>query len=546
MTSSHLKSHSQRLSSGIEAPFHPHRDRWVRCRPTSHHLLDLSLPAPSHRAVPAASGRTAGHRWGGLRTTGRPPPSGHGQTTGPRTTSTEQGASARRARRRCAARPRLELPAAQHHQRRALLARGVRDGAMRAAGLVEDDRLDSRGAAELRGARGDDVAPPGIEGRGASRDTEVPGAPASAAARRAAAKEPSLPSTAHENAIEQPGPARAGRATKTGRVARCSAALAVLPTMMPPRARARVRRPGRGGDRRPRAAAGRWRPGRRRPRSPAGRRARAGRARRGSAPRSARQRMSTATASAPTPSCQARPGGGSGRQARARRPAAPRRATYGSRRYRQHGGEDRHARPDGLRRCRWPCAPPGCRSTVDHAARRSTIRSPPPARCVSPHSPGRAARMRTPGRRLRGGRMRGDGARHPRRPLRPAELPGPPGVRGRAADPRRTRAASAAPTCTWSTARCRGRGCRSCRATRSSARSRARGERVGVPWLGWTCGECRFCRAGRENLCDAARFTGCRRRRRLRRVRGRRRALLLPDPRRLRRTCRPRRCSAPA
>lgn len=34
------------------------------------------------------------------------------------------------------------------------------------------------------------------------------------------------------------------------------------------------------------------------------------------------------------------------------------------------------------------------------------------------------------------------------------------------------------------------------------------GDRVGVPWLGWTCGTCRFCRSGRENLCDAARFTG--------------------------------------
>jgi len=34
------------------------------------------------------------------------------------------------------------------------------------------------------------------------------------------------------------------------------------------------------------------------------------------------------------------------------------------------------------------------------------------------------------------------------------------------------------------------------------------GQRVGVPWLGWTCGECRYCRAGRENLCDGARFTG--------------------------------------
>jgi propanol-preferring alcohol dehydrogenase len=34
------------------------------------------------------------------------------------------------------------------------------------------------------------------------------------------------------------------------------------------------------------------------------------------------------------------------------------------------------------------------------------------------------------------------------------------------------------------------------------------GERVGVPWLGFTCGRCRFCLSGRENLCEAARFTG--------------------------------------
>lgn len=34
------------------------------------------------------------------------------------------------------------------------------------------------------------------------------------------------------------------------------------------------------------------------------------------------------------------------------------------------------------------------------------------------------------------------------------------------------------------------------------------GARVGVPWLGWTCGSCRYCRSGRENLCGAARFTG--------------------------------------
>src|SRR3954466_2671926 len=36
----------------------------------------------------------------------------------------------------------------------------------------------------------------------------------------------------------------------------------------------------------------------------------------------------------------------------------------------------------------------------------------------------------------------------------------------------------------------------------------AEGDRVGVPWLGWTCGACDYCRSGRENLCDRARFTG--------------------------------------
>jgi propanol-preferring alcohol dehydrogenase len=34
------------------------------------------------------------------------------------------------------------------------------------------------------------------------------------------------------------------------------------------------------------------------------------------------------------------------------------------------------------------------------------------------------------------------------------------------------------------------------------------GERVGIPWLGWTCGECKYCRSDRENLCERARFTG--------------------------------------
>jgi propanol-preferring alcohol dehydrogenase len=35
-----------------------------------------------------------------------------------------------------------------------------------------------------------------------------------------------------------------------------------------------------------------------------------------------------------------------------------------------------------------------------------------------------------------------------------------------------------------------------------------KGDRIGVPWLGWTCGACRFCLSDRENLCERARFTG--------------------------------------
>src|SRR5262245_1663071 len=34
------------------------------------------------------------------------------------------------------------------------------------------------------------------------------------------------------------------------------------------------------------------------------------------------------------------------------------------------------------------------------------------------------------------------------------------------------------------------------------------GDRVGIPWLAWSCGTCEFCRAGRENLCPRARYTG--------------------------------------
>ncbi|MEW6746891.1 MAG: zinc-dependent alcohol dehydrogenase family protein [Planctomycetota bacterium] len=36
----------------------------------------------------------------------------------------------------------------------------------------------------------------------------------------------------------------------------------------------------------------------------------------------------------------------------------------------------------------------------------------------------------------------------------------------------------------------------------------SRGDRVGVPWLGWTCGACRYCKSQQENLCDEAKFTG--------------------------------------
>src|SRR4051794_22087268 len=42
----------------------------------------------------------------------------------------------------------------------------------------------------------------------------------------------------------------------------------------------------------------------------------------------------------------------------------------------------------------------------------------------------------------------------------------------------------------------------------SGAQRFADGERVGVPWLGWTDGECRYCRSDRENLCENAKFTG--------------------------------------
>ncbi len=45
-------------------------------------------------------------------------------------------------------------------------------------------------------------------------------------------------------------------------------------------------------------------------------------------------------------------------------------------------------------------------------------------------------------------------------------------------------------------------------ATGDQVRRLHRGDRVGIPWLGHTCGVCRFCTAGDENLCDSPRFTG--------------------------------------
>jgi propanol-preferring alcohol dehydrogenase len=44
--------------------------------------------------------------------------------------------------------------------------------------------------------------------------------------------------------------------------------------------------------------------------------------------------------------------------------------------------------------------------------------------------------------------------------------------------------------------------------TGASVERFAVGDRVGVPWLGWTCGTCAYCQNGQENLCDRARFTG--------------------------------------
>ena len=105
----------------------------------------------------------------------------------------------------------------------------------------------------------------------------------------------------------------------------------------------------------------------------------------------------------------------------------------------------------------------------------------------------------------------------PGQALREADLPVPdPGptevLRARAGlrrvshRPARPRRRAAAARSSRSSSGTRSSAPWSTRATRSS--SVRPGDRVGVPWLGWTCGRCRFCLRGAENLCPQARFTG--------------------------------------
>ena len=97
---------------------------------------------------------------------------------------------------------------------------------------------------------------------------------------------------------------------------------------------------------------------------------------------------------------------------------------------------------------------------------------------------------------------------------------------------RSTPAASAAPTCTCSTARSRSTSRRASSATRSSAR-RPTDRASACRGSAGRAATCAYCASGRENLCPQRALHRPRHRRRLRRVRGRRRALLLRDPGRL-------------
>ena len=73
----------------------------------------------------------------------------------------------------------------------------------------------------------------------------------------------------------------------------------------------------------------------------------------------------------------------------------------------------------------------------------------------------------------------------------------------------------------------------------------ADGRRVGVPWLGWTCGECGYCRSGRENLCPLRALHRARHRRRHGRVHASPTSASASRSRPATPTSRPRRCCAP-
>ena len=126
----------------------------------------------------------------------------------------------------------------------------------------------------------------------------------------------------------------------------------------------------------------------------------------------------------------------------------------------------------------------------------------------------------------------------PGTPLRAAELARPRAWPRAGARRGRAPAASAAPTCTSSTASCPTRSCRSSSATRSSGESSRGGERfdhgdrVGIPWLGWTDGECRYCLERPREPLRPRPLHRLHARRRLRRAGRRGRALLRSDPRR--------------
>jgi propanol-preferring alcohol dehydrogenase len=103
----------------------------------------------------------------------------------------------------------------------------------------------------------------------------------------------------------------------------------------------------------------------------------------------------------------------------------------------------------------------------------------------------------------------------PRQPLRFTELSTPKPAAGQLLA-RVARVRCAARTCISSTVNCQTRSCRWSRTRNRRLRGSTGpggerfkvGDRIGVPWLGRTCGECGFCRSGRESLCDQARVTG--------------------------------------